>query len=313
MLEALAIFIPFLLTGLLLPWWHRLSKRIYITPPGKKGPMGGGWLIAGLVALLLFVLTFVPSQHLPVYLTPSVLAQFALLSLLAIVLGSLFQKFDKTGDMPGKIRRAMPFVFVGIGAFFLPEFHPEMHFYTERALYVLIWLVIMRAFFMADRLDGLAVVSAAIICLGLSVLVKPVAVPALIVAGCCLGFLRFNRPDALILLGVSGRHWLGFIVGGLWLMAATAGVGSGQIFALLVLLVPLLLNNFATRTPWHARLEALGLTPGQVLARFIGWQAAYLILAVPAFVAPAPLWFLGAGIIIFLGYIAYIKWLERGF
>lgn len=313
MLEGLAIFIPFLLTGLLLPWWQNFCKKAYITPEGKRGPVGGGWLLAGLVALMLFLVTFVPGQYLPPYLTPDVLAQFALLSLLAILLGSLFRKMDRTGDDPGRFRKSLPFIFVGIGAFFMPDLHPALGYYPERALYMVIWLVIMRSFTMADKLDGLAATSGAIVCLGLSVLVKPVAVPALVVAGCCLGFLRFNRPDAILLLGAAGRTWLGFIVGGVWLMAAAMAPAAGQVLALLLLVVPLAFNNFASRTPWHARLQALGHLPGQVLARFGLLQVGFLLLAVVAYVSQVPGWFLLAGVLLFLVYMGYIKWLENAF
>lgn len=311
MFDALAIFLPFVLTGLLLPWWQKVCRRTYITPPGKKGPLGGGWLLAGLVALLLFAVTFVPPAHMPPHLSAEVLAQFALLSLMAIVFGSLFQKMDRKGTEPGWFRRLLPFVFVGMGAFLMPDLHPAISYYPERALYMLIWLVVIRAFFLADKLDGLATTSAAIVCLGLSVLVKPVALPALILAGTCLGFLRFNRPDAIILLGVSGRYWLGYIVGGLWLMAASLAPEGGQIPALLVLLVPLVLNNFASRASWHERLLNLGMMPGQVLRRFILWQVGYLVLAAVAFVSGAGVWVLGGGFIVFTGYLVYIKWLER--
>ena len=311
MIEALAIFLPFLLTGLLLPWWQKVCKRLYTTPVDKKGPLGGGWLLAGLVALFMFGVTLVPPAHLPTALTPQILAQFAFISLLAILFGTLWQKIDRTGADLSRFHKILPFLFAGIGAFFLPELHPALGYGPERALYVVVWLVIMRAIILADALDGLACVSAAIVCLGLSVFVKPVAVPALVTAGCCLGFLRFNRPDAILLLGASGRAWLGFVVGGLWLLAATHAAEQAHIFALLVLLVPLLFNNFLSPVPWHARLESLGLLPGKVLAKFVLLQGGYFILALVAFIFPVPGWILIFGLTLFFIYMAYIKWLER--
>ena len=313
MLEAFAIFVPFLLAGFLLPWWQNICKKIFVTPTGKRGPVGGGWLLAALVAALLFGVTFTPAEHFPPHLTPDIMAQFSLVSLLAIVLASLYQKTDRTGIAPKKWRATLPFIGVGIGSFFMPDLLPSLSYYPERALYMVIWLLIIRAFVLADKLDGLAAITTAIICVGLSILVKPVAVPALILAGSCLGFLRFNRPDALLLLGLSGRMWLGFIVGGLWLMAAGATPHTPEIFALLILLVPILFNNFITQNPWHMRLEALGLTPGKTLGRLISLQIGCLVLAVLAFASPIPLWFLIMSIILMLLHMVHIKWLERSF
>ena len=311
MFDTLAIFAPFLLTGLLLPRWQAVCKKVYKTPPHKKGPVGGGWLLAGVVALTLFGLTFIPPVHFPPHLSMPIIAQFSLISLIAIILASFYRNADKTLIAPSRFVRMMPFVFAGIGAFFMPPLLDGMGFWPERALYVVIWLVIMRAFSKADQLDGLAVTSAAIICFALALFVKPLTIPAMVVAGSCLGFLRFNRPDAILLLGSAGRRWLGFIVGGLWLQAASAAPSDGQIFALLILLMPLLVNNLFTTKPWHVRLEALGLSQKQVLARLIVAQIVALFIAVVVFVSPAPGLFLALTFVLAMLYLAYIRWLER--
>lgn len=313
MFDALAVIIPFILTGFFVPKWQAVCKKSYATPPGKKGPLGGGWLMAGMVALLLFVITFIPPQHLPPHLNMAIVAQFSLLSLLAIVLASFYRQTDKALTPPSRFVQIMPFVFVGIGAFFMPPLLAELSYLPERALYMVIWLVIMRAFTKADQLDGLAPASMIVLCFGLALLLKALAVPALILAGVCMGFLRFNRPEAILLLGASGRRWLGFMAGGLWLLAASAVPFEGQIFALLILLLPLLVNNLFTTTPWHIRLQELGLSKGQVLARAVLAQIIMLFIAVVAFVSAQSAWvFLVAAFALSLLYLSYIRWLERG-
>lgn len=62
-----------------------------------------------------------------------------------------------------------------------------------------------------------------------------VALVALIFAGCLLGFWLFNAPPASIFLGESGSLFIGFMLGGLSILA-----GSKMATALLVMAVPVL-------------------------------------------------------------------------
>ena len=87
-----------------------------------------------------------------------------------------------------------------------------------------LWLVlVMNAFNLLDNMDGLAAgvgAIAAIFC-GLHAMLTQqwvVVTLALILAGVCLGFLRYNFPPAKTYMGDSGSHFLGLSLAALTLL-----------------------------------------------------------------------------------------------
>ena len=87
-----------------------------------------------------------------------------------------------------------------------------------------------------DNMDGLAAGTAAVAALGLAAIAVVIAadspasqVAAAALAGACVGFLPFNfrpRRPAMLFMGDSGSHLLGFALGGLALLASPDGEGA---------------------------------------------------------------------------------------
>ncbi|GAB4193411.1 MAG: glycosyltransferase family 4 protein [Thalassobaculales bacterium] len=85
------------------------------------------------------------------------------------------------------------------------------------------WLWFVNLFNFMDGIDGISGVEAAIIGLGLALLVPDLAGPGLVVAGAAIGFLLVNWHPARIFLGDVGSVPLGFLLGFLLLTAAARG------------------------------------------------------------------------------------------
>ncbi|HEX5136019.1 MAG TPA: MraY family glycosyltransferase, partial [Planctomycetota bacterium] len=84
-------------------------------------------------------------------------------------------------------------------------------------LLVVFWVVLVtNAINLVDGMDGLAA-SAALVAALAAAAVGGAPLPALVLAGAILGFLRFNLPPAQIFLGDSGSMLLGFAAAGLLL------------------------------------------------------------------------------------------------
>jgi UDP-GlcNAc:undecaprenyl-phosphate GlcNAc-1-phosphate transferase len=116
---------------------------------------------------------------------------------------------------------------------------------------VLILVACMNSVNLLDNMDGLAAGATVVASLGLAVLASvgpgsssPV-VPAA-VAGACCGFLPYNyrlRRPAWLFMGDSGSHMLGFMLGGLAVLATPGGAGgvaAAVLAPLLVLALPAL-------------------------------------------------------------------------
>jgi len=85
-------------------------------------------------------------------------------------------------------------------------------------LLVVFWVVLVtNAINLIDGMDGLAATAALVAALGGAALGGAAPLPALVLAGAILGFLRFNLPRAQIFLGDSGSLFLGFATAGLLL------------------------------------------------------------------------------------------------
>jgi Fuc2NAc and GlcNAc transferase len=92
------------------------------------------------------------------------------------------------------------------------------------AFVALMWLVNLYNFM--DGIDGIAAAEAVIVCLGLAACLAlggyeatEVVQACLVLAGAALGFLAWNWPPARIFMGDAGSGFLGFMIGGLALVA----------------------------------------------------------------------------------------------
>jgi UDP-GlcNAc:undecaprenyl-phosphate/decaprenyl-phosphate GlcNAc-1-phosphate transferase len=173
------------------------------------------------------------------------------------------------------------------------------------AVAALILVGSMNSLNLLDHMDGLAAGTAAIAALGLAMVGGLVAdsgspVVAAALAGACLGFLPFNyrpRRPAVLFMGDSGSHLLGFTLGGLALLASPGGAGGAAVALaapLLILALPFLDTGLVTvvrvaegrpisqggRDHSSHRLVYEGLSEGRAVALLLGLAANCTITAV---------------------------------
>jgi UDP-N-acetylmuramyl pentapeptide phosphotransferase/UDP-N-acetylglucosamine-1-phosphate transferase len=111
---------------------------------------------------------------------------------------------------------------INFSAFFAVNFPPWVNF-----LLTMLWIVgMINAFNLIDGLDGLAAGLALIAALGLAITLffrnmSGAAIPFLILAGTCLGFLRYNFHPASVFLGDTGSMFIGLTLATLPLLTAS--------------------------------------------------------------------------------------------
>ncbi len=148
-----------------------------------------------------------------------------------------------------------------------------------------LWLVVcVNAHNMIDGLDGLSASVGAVEAFILSVLLALQGSGAssgisLVLCGCCLGYLPYNRHPARVFMGDTGSQLLGFVLGYLCLSFDQRETGElGALVPLFLLAVPLSDLVFAVfrrtlrgqspfaadRGHWHHRLRDAGLSQWQV-------------------------------------------------
>lgn len=148
-----------------------------------------------------------------------------------------------------------------------------------------VWLVVcVNAHNMIDGLDGLSAGISTVEAFILSVLLAlqgdgTLSGVALVLCGCCLGYLPYNRHPARVFMGDTGSQLLGLVLGYLAFAVDQKAAGDlGAFIPLLVLAVPLSDLAFAVlrrmargqspfaadRGHWHHRLTDAGLPQRQV-------------------------------------------------
>ena len=116
------------------------------------------------------------------------------------------------------------------------------------AAYVIagVWLLgVTNAFNLIDGLDGLATGLATISAAGIAILagqsgVLGPVIPAVALAGACLGFLPYNRHPAKVFMGDTGSLFLGFNLAAMSLIYMGSATHLGELLApVFLLLLPL--------------------------------------------------------------------------
>ena len=287
------------LTGIVRVW---LKRRAIFDRPGLRSshqiavPRGGGLAIvpiALLAWLMLAALGLAPPGTVPVV---AIAAALALLSWR-----------DDLGGLGVGPRLLAHLLAAGMGVFFLPGapvFQGLLPPMLDRAATVLLWVWFLNLYNFMDGIDGITAVET--IALGLGATIVPLLAGAgsggapmlaLVLAAGAAGFLRWNRPPALIFLGDVGSVPLGYVMG--WLLLAMAAKGLWAP----ALILPLYYLADATLTLalriargerfWQAHRQHFyqrALAPdgdhGRVLRLILGGNAALLALAVLAVLWP---------------------------
>jgi len=289
------------LTGIVLAW---LERRAILDRPSPRSshriavPRGGGLAVVP-VALCAWLM-----------LAASGLAPPGTVAIVAIAAAlALLSWRDDLGGLGVGPRLLGHLLAAGLGAFFLPAapvFQGLLPPLLDRAAAVLLWIWFLNLYNFMDGIDGIT--AAETIALGIGTAIVPLIAGAggdgapmlaLVLAAGAAGFLRWNRPPALIFLGDIGSVPLGYVMG--WLLLAMAAKG----FWAPALILPLYYLADATLTLalriargerfWQAHRQHFyqrALAPdadhGAVLWLILGGNAALLALGVLAVFSPLP-------------------------
>lgn len=212
----LALFVSVLLTRLCTGLLPRLG---YVDKPGgrhiheRQVPRGGGIAVITAFFLTLGYYALTTPEKEPQELFLRLLLPALLLGILGMI--------DDRRELSSKLKLAVQ-ILVAVIVWSGGDRHYTIFGWTVpwflSLVLVIIWvIIILNAFNLIDGLDGLAsglaIVSAG--CMAIWFLLAggrgPQAMSMLILAGACLGFLRYNFHPARIFLGDTGSTFLGLI------------------------------------------------------------------------------------------------------
>jgi UDP-GlcNAc:undecaprenyl-phosphate GlcNAc-1-phosphate transferase len=218
------------LTIVTTPWFTRIARRLkMIDEPGEEKihteevPQVGGAAIFGAVGLTVSLGTLlVPVLRTSLVLEPSFYGAIALGALLTFGVGL----WEDIKGVPVWIRLVVQtlaaFIVIYGGGLSMEKLAFPFIGPVELGVFAvpltLLWIVgITNALNIIDGLDGLAGGVAFLACFGLYIVAflnqNPLAMVSLaILAGACLGFLKYNSHPADIFLGDSGALLLGFLL-----------------------------------------------------------------------------------------------------
>ncbi|MFZ2587679.1 MAG: hypothetical protein WAZ18_06160, partial [Alphaproteobacteria bacterium] len=217
MWDTLLIVVPFFMVALLgrlvVPWCVAQGmvagleeRRAHSTPT----PHGGGVVLVvlgvplGLVAVWFFQLPY---------------GWFLTTLLLASVVVAGVGYLDDKHEISARWRLAVHLVAVAVGLWFLPPLFDFMPLWMDKLILWLAWGWFVNLFNFMDGADGLASAEAAFLALVVALLVPVFKPLALLLMGLSMGFLTMNWQPAKVFLGDVGSTWLGYVLGGLLLVA----------------------------------------------------------------------------------------------
>lgn len=207
-------------------------------------------------------------------------------------------------------------------------FTNPLSIWAERLATAALWVLFAKLYAKQDIVEGQIALLTVIICVAVSVMAKGVGLFALIVAGCCLGFMRLNRPALAgskaptAQMGFTGSFWLGFILFGLAMVSLIPHPlsNAGCLALLTLFLYPLadsaqaMVMRLFKKTPfrshlWAAKLLGSGADSVPVLLRTIGVHFLLFLFSIFGYVADQGLYTLLLGAFILAIYHLYVLWL----
>jgi UDP-N-acetylmuramyl pentapeptide phosphotransferase/UDP-N-acetylglucosamine-1-phosphate transferase len=189
---------------------------------------------------------------------------------------------------------------------------------------LLAWGWFVNLYNFMDGADGLATTQAVFLGVGLALLAPAFAPIGLIIAAAAAGFLRVNAPRAKIFLGDVGSTWLGFILGGLLLVAAADNTWQ-VLWPLATIALVFCADATSTlmrrvaygyrpwephKTFWFHRALALGLSHQGLLAAVFMLNMLLLGLALGGLYAGWPEVSFGAGVLLMAACAWYVRSIE---
>lgn len=279
-------------------------------------PHGGGILLPLVVTPVALALT---------WLWPLPFKGYLSVLLLSGLLVAYVSWLDDRHELSPRIRLLIHLFAVAITLFLLPQLFDFMPLYLEKVLILFGWTWFVNLYNFMDGADGLATTQAIAMGLGLSILVPELAPVGLVLAAAGTGFLRVNGPPAKVFMGDVGATWLGFIIAGLFLLAAVDDTVN-VIWPLATL--PLVFATDATttlvrrvlqghkpwephKTFWFHRFMALGHTHGQLVASVAGLNLVLFLCGWLSYRSGKPFTGFLAGLLVICAVACYIRAREQ--
>lgn len=249
---------------------------------------------------------------------------FLTVLLLASLLVAGVGFLDDKHDISARWRLAVHLLAVAVGLVFLPPMFDFMPLWLDKLVLLLAWGWFVNLFNFMDGADGLAASEAAFLGVAVALLV-PVFKPfALLLAGLGLGFLTVNWQPAKVFLGDVGSTWLGYVLGGLLLVACADDTWT---LAWPLLACTLVFTGDATYTLakrvlgghkpwvphrefWFHRMLRLGYSHAQLVWRVVAVNLLLLVLALLGLAADAGAVTLVAGVLVMAAWAWRIKHME---
>jgi UDP-N-acetylmuramyl pentapeptide phosphotransferase/UDP-N-acetylglucosamine-1-phosphate transferase len=266
------------------PWAIRLCHRRGLVAPvcarsshTTPTPHGGGFLLPLVVVPLglVAVLALQPPHDNFLYI------------LLLASLGVAFIGWrDDHTHLDPQLRLAVHLPAVALALAYLPpvfDVFPQAYvlpWWVEKLILLLAWGWFVNLYNFMDGADGLASSNAVFLGCAVAILAPPFAPVALLVAAGAAGLQAINSAPAKVFLGDVGSTWLGFILGGLLLVAAADNTWQ-LIWPLATVALIFCADATSTlirriaqghapwmphKTFWFHRALALGLSHGQLAA-----------------------------------------------
>jgi UDP-N-acetylmuramyl pentapeptide phosphotransferase/UDP-N-acetylglucosamine-1-phosphate transferase len=174
-------------------------------------PHGGG---------IIFPLVVVPVGLFLTWWWPLPFKGYLSVLLLGSSLVAYVSWLDDKHELSPRLRLIVHLLAVAIALFLLPPLFDFMPLWAEKVLLILGWGWFVNLYNFMDGADGLATTQAIVLSLGLALLVPAFAPLALVIAAVAVGFLRVNWQPARVFMGDVGSTWLGYVLGGLFLLAS---------------------------------------------------------------------------------------------
>ncbi|MEI8242679.1 MAG: hypothetical protein WCI17_05380 [bacterium] len=229
----LAFCLSFLAALVLTPPVRRLARRIgMLDQPDERRihamptPRGGGLAVFAAFHLSIGCMVWIGGGDFSPLFPASWRYQFLFVSSLLVAVGLIDDMFGLKPwfKLAGQV--AVAAILYANGLSFSAFFSIHFPAWVNCAL-TIFWIVgVINAFNLIDGLDGLAAGLAFIASVGLAGTLffrgmSGAAIPFLVLAGACLGFLRYNFHPATVFLGDTGSMFLGLTLAVLPLMTAS--------------------------------------------------------------------------------------------
>jgi UDP-N-acetylmuramyl pentapeptide phosphotransferase/UDP-N-acetylglucosamine-1-phosphate transferase len=317
--------VAFAIVWALGPWVvHYCRQQGLVAPIGNRSshttptPHGGGVLLPMVVVPLGLIAIYgldLPHRHF-------------LMVLLLASLGVAFVGWrDDHAHLDPQLRLAIHLPAVGLALAYLPplfDILPQawvVPWWVEKFILLLAWGWFVNLYNFMDGADGLASGNAVFLGCAIALLAPSLAPLALLIAAGAAGLQRVNAAPAKIFLGDVGSTWLGFMLGGLLLVAAADNTWQ-QLWPLMTITLVFCTDATSTllrrmiqghapwmphKTFWFHRALQLGLSHRQLSLWLLGLNLLLLMVALISLYTGWPEVGFGVGLLLMGGVAWYIR------